>query len=103
MRLSLKAGQPIEETVALIAQLLDLIFLRSRAGNSFLTAARFFLEAIRRIGRRQFMLQIRSLPLIFYANICFPVGLAHINYTWSSNWNLFHVFSFTTLSNSCAI
>ena len=71
-------------------------------------------KAVRRIGRGEFFFQRLILfvfqlrvfhlfffQLIFQAHVSLSIALAHYC-TWSFNWN-FHVFSFSSLSKSCAM
>src|SRR5262249_17842911 len=106
IKLGLQTRQPVEEVVTLLAKPLE---FRLRGNLDFSLVALllpgFFLKAVIGIGGRKFVLGIQLLPFffVFHANVSLSVRLAHIYCTWSSNWNVFHAFSFSSLSNSCAM
>src|SRR6185312_4102590 len=103
IELCLKPGQAVQQVIAFGAQLAQLS-LHSRFGRSRLCRhvcrLLLLLKSVRRISCRQFVLQI--FLLFFNVDISLSVGLTHCN-TWSFDWDLFHAFSFSSLSKSCAM
>src|SRR5262249_34802463 len=106
VKLGLQPRQAVKETVALLPKAFNFGFrgnLRCSLGRLVLRG--LLLKAVVGIGRRQFVLGVKLLPFFFVcdANVSVSVGLSHIYSTWSSNWNSFQTFSFSSLSNSCAM
>src|SRR5262249_50221698 len=119
IELGLQPGEPVKQVVALGLQLLQLVGRLGR-GRRRLGGGPPFLKDIRRIGRRQLVLPHRSclspvqllgfhlsflLSLFFVllteAYVRLSFALAYYS-TWSLDW-VFHGFSFSSLSKSCAI